>query len=461
MFNNGHRAAHQALFLACLVFGAPATAADEDPTSSLEKVAASSGSEVSKPEESIAVHGQSTYVWQYKPSFPAAYTGTKSLLPSAEHGYSWSATLSVGLRLWHGATVFLDPELIQGVAFSDSQGLGGLANAELAKAAVANPTIYRARLFLRQEIAIGNETEPAESGFHQLAGPQGKRRVVITAGNLSVLDVFNSLEYAHDPRSEYLNTAFASHASFDFPADARGYTWGAAVEYIDGDWAVRVGRFMQPAEPNGLQLDTRIFEHYGDMLELERAYTLLGNAGKARLLLWRNHAHMGAFSDAIDLASRSGGAPDVAQVRREHAKVGAGVSLEQKVGESLGLYARADWADDKTESYAFTEVGRSTSAGAILKGLKWHRGMDSLGVAVAFNGLSKQHQDYLARGGLGGFLGDGTLRYGPEQICEVFYSLAVQRHLFVSPDFQYIRHPGYNRDRGPARFYGVRVHAQF
>ncbi|WP_354677343.1 carbohydrate porin [Cupriavidus plantarum] len=457
-----HGTAALALVL-CLGVSVPeqVKAADEDPTASLEEVAAASGSEISRPEETVSVHGQSTYVWQYKPAFSAAYSGPKSLVPSAEHGYSWSATVSVGLRLWQGASVFLDPELIQGVAFSDSQGLGGLANAELAKAAIAHPTIYRARLFLRQEIALGNETESVDSNFHQLAGLQSKRRIVVTAGNLSVLDVFNSLEYAHDPRSEYLNTAFASHASFDFPADARGYTWGAAVEYIDGDWAVRVGRFLQPLEPNGLQLDTRVLEHYGDMLELEHGYTLLDNAGKARLLIWRNHAHMGAFNDALALADRTGGAPDVGQVRREHAKVGAGVSLEQKIGKSLGVYARGDWADDKTESYAFTEVGRSASAGAILKGGAWGRAMDSVGVAVAINGLSTAHQQYLARGGLGGFLGDGALRYGPEQICEVFYSLAVERHLFVSPDLQYIRHPGYNRDRGPARFYGVRVHAQF
>lgn len=450
-----------AVLVLAMCFGPCAFAADQDPTASLEEIAAASGSEISKPDEMASVHGQSTYIWQYKPAFPAAYTGAKSLLPTAEHGYSWSATLSVGLRLWHGASVFLDPELIQGVAFSDSQGLGGLANGELAKAAVANPTLYRARLFLRQEIALGEERESVESGFHQLAGQQSKRRIVITAGNLSVLDVFNSLEYAHDPRSEFINTAFTSHASFDFPADARGYTWGAAIEYIDGDWSVRLGRFMQPLEPNGLQLDTRIFEHYGDMLELEHGYTVFENAGKVRLLLWRNHAHMGAFSDALRLADQTGGPPDVGQVRREHAKLGAGVSLEQKVGESLGLYARADWADDKTESYAFTEVGRSASVGAILKGNYWHRGKDSLGFAMALNGLSERHQAYLARGGLGGFLGDGALRYGPEQVCELFYSFALERHLFISPDFQYIRHPGYNRDRGPARFYGVRVHAQF
>jgi hypothetical protein len=37
-------------------------------------------------------------------------------------------------------------------------------------------------------------------------------------------------------------------------------------------------------------------------------------------------------------------------VRREHAKVGVGLSFEQKVGENLGLFTRLNWSDDKTET---------------------------------------------------------------------------------------------------------------
>jgi len=453
-----------AVLLTCVLTGfcrMAESAEPEDPTASLEAVAPAEDHEKAKAEEQASVHGQTTYIRQFKPGFPADYSGPKSLSASPEHGYSWTATLSFGLRLWQGASVYFDPELLQGVAFSNSQGLGGLANAELAKAADANATIYRARLFLRQEFGLGGGSEAVEPAIHKLAGQQDKRRIVLTAGNFSVLDVFNSLEYAHDPRTEFFNTSFASHASFDYPADARGYTWGAALEYIDDEWAVRLGRFLQPREPNGLQLDTRLLEHYGDMLELEHGYDISGQAGKIRVLVWRNHAHMGAFSDALALAARTGSPPDVGEVRREHAKVGVGVSLEQKIGEALGIYVRADWADDKTESYAFTEVGRSASAGGILHGGGWGRPMDGIGLAAAINGLSPEHRAYLAAGGLGGFLGDGQLRYGPEQVLEAFYSFRPVPHLYISPDIQFIRHPGYNRDRGPARVYGIRAHAQF
>ena len=75
--------------------------------------------------------------------------------------------------------------------------------------------------------------------------------------------------------------------------------------------------------------------------------------------------------------------------------------------------------------------------------------------------LGSAHRDYLAAGGLGAFLGDGALNYGKEQLVEVFYSLQLVKHLWISPDFQYIRNPGYNRDRGPVKIYGARFHAEF
>jgi len=224
---------------------------------------------------------------------------------------------------------------------------------------------------------------------------------------------------------------------------------------------VRFGRFLQPLESNGLELDTRMFEHYGDILEFERRYKLAGQPGVARLLLWRNKARMGSFSDAIAFGQATGTTPDVANVRQEHAKVGVGLSFMQKVNDSLGVFLRANMSDDKTETYAFTEIGRQVSLGGILAGTAWGRPRDNLGLAMAINMLGRDHRAYLAAGGQGAFLGDGALDYAPEQVFEVFYSFQVFKYLSISPDFQYIRNPGYNAARGPAKFYGVRFHSEF
>ncbi|CAJ0720737.1 hypothetical protein LMG6871_04160 [Ralstonia edaphis] len=53
------------------------------------------------------------------------------------------------------------------------------------------------------------------------------------------------------------------------------------------------------------------------------------------------------------------------------------------------------------------------------------------------------------------------MNYGHERVLEVFYSLQMTEALAISPDFQLIQNPGYNHDRGPAKFVGVRVHADF
>ncbi|MDP9109747.1 MAG: carbohydrate porin, partial [Pseudomonadota bacterium] len=64
-------------------------------------------------------------------------------------------------------------------------------------------------------------------------------------------------------------------------------------------------------------------------------------------------------------------------------------------------------------------------------------------------------------GGIGILIGDGALRYGPEQIVETYYALGVSEHVKLSLDYQYVNHPAYNRVRGPVSIFGARLHAEF
>ena len=90
-------------------------------------------------ESPFAFHGQTTYIWQRKPSFGAAYSGENSLTPNRAKSYSFTATFDLGLRLWKGAEFHLNPEVAQGVPFSELHGMGGLSNGELAKTASTSP----------------------------------------------------------------------------------------------------------------------------------------------------------------------------------------------------------------------------------------------------------------------------------------------------------------------------------
>jgi hypothetical protein len=406
---------------------------------------------------------QSTYVWQNQQAFRAAYSGPNSLQPARALSYSFTATAAFGLRTWEGGEAYFNAEAAQGVPLSGLTGLGGFTNGEMARTSGPHLSIYRARAFVRHTVGFGGGSESVASDMNQLAGMQDRRRLVLTAGNLGVVDLFDDNSYSHDPRTQFLNWSLMSQGSYDFAADARGYTWGAAAEWYDGDWALRIGRFMQPREPNQQQLDRRIGRHYGDQIELERGWTLDNLPGKARVLLYRNRAVMARFSDALALAAQSPSTvPDLDGVRTtERSKRGVGFNLEQALTPQLGAFARAGWADGKTEAYAFTEIDRSLSAGLLLRGEAWGRAADTVGLAFARNALSRPHREYLAAGGLGFFLGDGQLRYRPETIVEAFYSAALSRSLWLSLDWQHIRNPAYNADRGPVNVGTVRLHAEF
>ena len=404
---------------------------------------------------------QTTYIWQRKQAFDAPYSGVNSLTAEREKSYSITATAAFGWRPWEGAGLYIDPELAQGVPLSHLTGLGGMSNGEMARTSGANPTLYRARLFLRQVWGLGGEQEMIASGANQLAAKLDKRRVTLTLGNVSVLDIFDANAYSDDPRTQFINWSIMTHGAYDFAADSRGYTWGAALEWQDGRWALRAGRFIQPQESNGLALDRHIFSHFGDQVEGEHAHGLGGFAGKIRLLVFRNVAMMGSYADALAARPDAVSLPAVADVRRRHAKVGYGINIEQALPLDVGLFARASWADGKTETYAFAEIDRSVSAGMSLTGAAWSRPDDIAGVAGVRNGMSAPHQAYLAAGGLGFFAGDGKLNYGAENIGELFYNAALGKTAHIGFNFQRIVHPAYNRERGPVTIASVRLHSDF
>lgn len=405
---------------------------------------------------------QATYVWQGKRPFSATYSGTNSLSADKEKSYSFTATAMLGWRPWAGGELYFNPEAAQGVPLSSLTGLGGFTNGEIARSSGPTLTLYRARLFLRQTWGMGGEQEAVESAGNQLAASVDKRRWVLTAGNLSVLDVFDGNAYSHDPRTQFLNWSLMTHGAYDYAADARGYSWGVALERYHDDWAVRAGRFIQPKEPNQQELDPHIFQHYGDQIEVEHAHTLGGQPGKLRVLAFRNRAKMSRFQDALDLAASTGGTPDINAVRTaEQVKYGFGLNFEQAVSADVGLFARASWANGGTETYAFTEIDRSVSGGVVVKGSAWGRGQGSFGIALARNGLSQVHRDYLAAGGLGFFIGDGRLNYRPETVFEAYYNQNLSKAAWITLDWQRIRNPAYNADRGPANVASVRLHTEF
>jgi high affinity Mn2+ porin len=414
-------------------------------------------------EEDTTVRFQSTYVWQKKPGFNALYSGPNSLSSTPEKSYTATLTGFWGFRPWQGGELYFNPELTQGVPFSGLTGAAGFTNGELTRTASAEPHLYRQKLFLRQTWGLGGGEEKVESDLNQMAGMVDKNRVVLTVGNFSTLDVFDDNAYAKDPRTQFMNAGFMTYLAYDYAADARGFGYGLTLEWYQDDWVYRVGRMTGPKQPNMLPTDFRIFKYYGDQAEVEHSHTLFGQPGKIRILGWRNYDSLASFSDALNyLEAHPGTDPQtIFDVRKDHAKYGLGVNVEQAINDDVGVFMRAMKSDGKTETEAFTETDGSLSLGAVTKGTRWGRAKDTVGVGYLVNSISSERRNYLAAGGISFFLGDGNLNYAPEREFEIYYSMNVWKDLYVTADYQHMWNPGYNADRGPVDFGALRFHVEF
>ena len=137
------------------------------------------------------------------------------------------------------------------------------------------------------------------------------------------------------------------------------------------------------------------------------------------------------------------------------------MNFEQPVNNWLGLFGRWGWNEGQHETFAYTEVDETSETGLGASGKRWHRKLDRAGLAFVSNGISRDHQEYLALGGFGFLLGDGHLNYGRENIVESYYTVHLWRGVYPSLGFQYVDHPGYNRDRGPLVAPSLRLHLEF
>jgi high affinity Mn2+ porin len=436
-------------------------------------------------DETWNLYGQLTTIGFYKPSFHAAYTNVNgsnsSLKPIAETSFTQTLTFFFGLRLRPGTELYIVPEEISETTLSNLKGLGGATeNFELQKVGALTPALYRARLFIRQTFGFGGHSIELPSGQMQLGENVDSRRLVFTLGNFSALDVFDKNNVIGDLRRSFFDEAFMTYAAWDFPADARGYSVGAAGELYWDQWAVRLMRLMPPVEPNQESLNLQPFKYYGDQLEFEHDHMLFGSQpGAVRLLLYRNHELMGRFADAINAfeanpadnaancgnlynyGSENATAPDLCFVRKANVKLGIGVNGEQSITPSIGLFFRAMYSDGHSEVEAYDSADRSANVGTLAKGTLWGQPLDSAGLGFGTSSISPMHARYLRMGGVDGFIGDGALTQANENMTEIFYSRHIARSIYLSFDYQRIWNPGYNAVRGPVNLFGGKFHVEF
>ena len=422
---------------------------------------------VISPTGKWSYHYQFTAIMQGHPDFNALYSGQNSLSSKAEQAFSVTSTLFLGRKLWKGASVFADPEVAGGKGMSSALGIAGFTNGECFRIGDPAPALYIGRVFIRQHISLNRkcENDTSAGDQNQLCGEKiPTRRITITAGKFALADMFDNNSCSHDPRTHFMNWALMSNGAWDYPANTRGYTWGVVTELVTPRYAIRFAETAVCTTANGEVFDPNIAEARGETLELEKNFRLKGKKGIVRLLVFRNLSRAVNYQTAIrNLLNRTDTTMNVdSRTSYGGIKYGFGLNAEQQLSDNTTAFIRTSWNDGKSATWAFTEIDQTVSGGLNIKGKKWKRPNDIVGIAGIVNNISKDHWDFLNYGGYGFMLGDGQLpHYGSELITEIYYSAQIAKTFWISGDYQYVQNPAYNRDRGPVNVWAIRAHVEF
>ena len=412
--------------------------------------------------------GQMNVIAQPPPDFHADYIGPHSLRPRDEIAPSRLMTLYTGVRLNDSTELLVDVEDAAGSGLSNALGRGGITNLDVVRipgqGSPLSTAPYLARGMIHKVFALSEDKIENDRNALSLFAELPRRRLEVRFGKFGLADFFDQNSVGSDSHFQFTNWTVDQNGAWDFAADTRGYTVGVIADYEDRNWGFRFAEALMPKVANGIDLVWRPWQVHAENWQYELRRGLIPRkTGAIRLLAYTNYANMGIYRDAV--AQFKEGLVPVPDITHHPwhitRKYGFGINVEQNLTRNLTAFGRFGWNNDKTESFAFTEVGQTFAGGLGAKGALWHRRYDRAGLALASNAISKDHQNYLADGGYGFLLGDGALNYGRENIVETYYTAHVWRGIYVAPGLQHIDNPGYNRDRGPVLVPSLRLHLEF
>ena len=411
------------------------------------------------------ISGQGNSIFQWHPRFPAQYSGPNSFDHASEQAASVVLTLYTGLQLTESTEELLDVESAGGSGLSQVVGLAGFPNADATRNPSLNEAPYIARAELHQVIPLTSNTTQVERTPLSLLTALPTRRLDFYIGKFSTVDFFDYNAVASDSHTQFMNWCVVDTGAYDYAADTRGYTWGLVADFADRWWSFRFGEALLSKRANGMTLQKNLQDAHSENYELDVSPSLFSRRNTSiGLLAFTNFANMGDYHQAI--GQFLAGATTTPEIddhpQQTSVKYGFAMNAEQDFARDVRGFIRAGWNEGQHESWNYTEVDQTVAFGGDIRGSLWYRPRDKWGVAFVGNGISHNHREYLALGGLGFLLGDGRLTYGPEKIMETYYNfpLPLYRGFFAALDVQYIDDPAYNRARGPVVVLGARLHIE-
>jgi len=242
-----------------------------------------------------------------------------------------------------------------------------------------------------------------------------EERVVLTVGKVDLSNYVDGNAVANDETVQFLNTGLVNSLAIEFPEDNGA---GVHVGVYPAEWIeLNFGWAESDADWEDL------FDNSFGIAEVNIKPGLLDREGNYRLYVWTNGSDK-AEIDGTDT---------------DEDGWGVGVSLDQQLTDNVTVFLRAAYEDDDVY-----EVESAWSIGAEVRGTKWNRENDALGIAVAQ-----------------AFVNDDLDPDDTETLVEIYYSYAVNDQLSISPDLQIIDRPGGDSDNDTVVVLGARAQVNF
>ena len=358
---------------------------------------------------------------------------------------SYTTTLFFDYFISKSFLLHIDPEINAGTGVGNALGIAGYVNGEVVRVGFSPNILSVSRAYVQYSDKMFN----------------------IKLGKFTFTDMFCNSVYSHDPRIGLMNWAMWTGGAWDYCGNTKGYTYGFVSELHHKKSTLKFGVGLEPMTSNGLlapyqPLDLSISFKNGLGYNLEYDRVALGGKLRYGLTFFLNHEQGAAYSNVVHTHATDDSiiynvSQSLYSVREFGFKYGGVLRIDCALSDKIGLFSLSSWNDGKREIWAFAEIDRSLCLGAHVQ----LSDKVQVNAGYSLNGLSPDHADYLRKGGYTFMLGDGSLNYGLESNFELQYIYRVNNKIFLTPDYQFIVNPGYNKDNKPVHVFGLRTHIEF
>jgi hypothetical protein len=229
---------------------------------------------------------------------------------------------------------------------------------------------------------------------------------VFTFGKIDPTVYIDNNEYANDECTQFLGRIFRNSPAIEFPDNSGGlYVGFRPYQFMDLDLVI-------------LDADSD-WENFFDSIFVATQVSFKprfrGREGNWRIIAWLNDRDHTKWAEPT---------------KQEQEGWGMGISLDQEITETVGVFLRYGWQDPEVYlSGQDFSLERAWSVGVQFSGSLWGRAEDIFAVAFGQIIPSDDYKDA------------NNLRAKSEEHLEAYYSFKMGNHLTLSPDIHLIWDP--------------------